>query len=213
MFDREYQCDICQHFFDHPVDACPVCGEPFYWLVVPAQTPSETQRIAFLQIMEDAVEGNIGRDFLTHGGNLWLPHNFWQYAGDGTILNTFAWIQNVQLIQHSNPQKSSYFDSQADLSGEDEGGPGFDTQPIPLESVHQAEERSVQPSPLSKPREILNKDRILAVSAKAGARELWPPIAIASFLILLGISYFCLCAQHNLSAIRQASTHEQQILP
>ncbi len=209
MFELEYQCDICQHFFDHPVDACPLCGEPFYWLVVLANDLQDSQRTAFLQMMEDIVEGNVGRDFITHGENLWLPHNFWQYSPDGSILNTFAWIKNIRLIQHDNPQKRQFFDRQENPTQpssqpqqEDESdNEGFDTQPIPI----------VQPEPPQPARSLPNIAR-LGQPTKLPS-ELIAPVAIALLFVFLAASFFTLCAQRNIHLIQRAQQYEQQLLP
>lgn len=211
MFEREYQCMICHHFVDHPVDACPVCGDPFYWRVIPAFNLKNAQAIAFLQMMEDLVESNVDRAFLTHGGHLWLPHNFWQYADDGEILDSFAWIKRIDLVQHTNPEKSAHFEAGGaesfptdEADGEDR--PGFDTNPTPMPALKN-EAVGVMPD------EPLVQRKRARTSAFRFDPAWTAPLAIALFLLTLAFSYFALQAHKNLRAISQVARHEQQILP
>ena len=210
MFEREYQCDVCQHYFSHPVDACPICVEPFYWLVVPTGPVTAAQKTAFLQIMEDMVESSVGREFLTHDGHLWLPHNFWQYANSGDILNTFAWIQNIKLVQHPNPQKRKFFEAEqgVDTKAADEESVDedvFDTQPIPI----------MRDAPVSTPitaHENMPPVKIRTKPAISLNPEYWGPIAVSAFFVLMAMTYFALCAHRNINLTQRDEPHEQ-LLP
>ena len=94
---ESFQCGACNSFLSHPIDTCPVCGDQFYWLLV---TRDEPDREAYLTRMQELMEGRASQDFLTHGGHLWLPHRFWDRCPTGEILEEYAWIKRVELVQH-----------------------------------------------------------------------------------------------------------------
>jgi len=175
------------------VDGCPVCGEPFYWHVVTAGELTDVQRIAFLQMMEDLVEGNIDREFMTHGEQLWLPYSFWQFNPDGSILDTFAWIRDLELVQHPNPQKSQYFQDVAQekpVEAElEESSDGLDTQDLVVPEAVKPKAGQHRRPPTKRP-EVL-------ISAQPPRGHLFGPIMLGLFFVLMALSYLSLLIQKH----------------
>jgi len=219
-YAKEINCAVCAYLMDHPVDACPVCGEPFYWLILPRVSPQEPQKRAFFQIMEDVVEGSVDWDFLQHGDHLWLPHNFWQYCPDGNILESFPWILDIRLVQRPNPQKQKFFvdkpkseepiqealeSESPDSSIPDPTDASGDSHPIPLTS----------PSPSAKPQAPPNQ--FVIVPNQWNWDLIFRPLMIALFFVFLAASYFALLFHRNTRALPPEQnaevTHEKQILP
>ncbi len=98
--DDEFQCRKCRYVLSHPVDACPVCSTQIYWMLVHAYPLKKSQIADYIMKMEQLVRGRTSREFLTHGGHLWLPHSFWDFNPNGDALHEFSWIKEVKLLQH-----------------------------------------------------------------------------------------------------------------
>lgn len=218
-FAKEVQCSVCAYIMDHPVDACPVCGEPFYWLILARGTIQESQKTAFFQIMEDVVEGNIDLDFLQHGGHLWLPHNFWQYCADGSILETFPWILDVRLIQRPNPQKEQYFRDNPQAKPEPQEVHDQSVQPAaPAAPLQEPEDPRPVPA-LAAPAQPVGEPKLhFSVAQNQWSWDsLFRPLMIGLFFVFLAASYLALLYHRNTRTPTQAPpaevTHEQQILP
>ncbi|MCB1053151.1 MAG: hypothetical protein H6510_00045 [Acidobacteria bacterium] len=207
-----YTCKVCDYGMDHPVDSCPICGEPFYWMVVPRVPLHEAQIIAFLQTMEDITQGEISRNFLNHGKQLWLPYTFWQLDPHGEVLNTFPWISEIRLVQHENPEKRSFFEEK---DPEEDGRSEFDTQPLKVRKPLP----KASPEPAIGPRHLPASQRLRApISARhpkqAGLAwgRMFAPCMVALMLILLALSYFNLLHYRNENQIR-SRPNDRAILP
>lgn len=97
------QCNRCRSFLSHPLDHCPVCNDQFYWLVKTRDIVDPEAKMAFLREMELMAGGHVTSEFLTHGGQLWLPHQFWSKDASGQALSAFPWIIGLEHHQHENP--------------------------------------------------------------------------------------------------------------
>lgn len=139
ILDKEFQCQTCQYIMSHPVDACPVCNAQFYWMLAPYDPLDPSGVAHFITKMEMAVEGRTTREFLTHGGQLWLPHNFWDYNPDGEVLKEFPWIRHVRFLQHEGEgqvQSPSVYETNPGMSlasfQESAGVEAFSPEPGPV---------------------------------------------------------------------------------
>jgi len=106
---KSFTCKACKSLLSHPIDACPICGDQFYWLVEPKGELSQAVKDHFVRKMEQLVEGKASREFLTHGGFLWLPHRFWDFDAEGESLADLDWAVRLELFQHENtaPEQSA----------------------------------------------------------------------------------------------------------
>lgn len=220
-----YACKICDYGMDHPVDACPICGEPFYWRVVPATTLQESQRTAFLQTMEDLCQGEVSREFLSHGNHLWLPYHFWQIDPRGEWLDGFPWIGNLSLVQHENAEKRDFFLSRSDHEARQDSrheDHDIDTQPLkvvsaPAQPAGNAQPRAtLLPTPQGGPRPGQNAARpVLSARRHTGPalpfEKLFAPLMVAVFLLFLGVSYLNLLRCKN--QLPRGGAHVGALLP
>ncbi len=228
----EINCQACQYLTSHPVDACPVCGTHFYWLVIPSETPGKAATEDFLVKMEQLVEGHITRDFLTHGGRLWLPHTFWDSSPNGDAIRDFSWITEIRCLQHGSAEKPKKWSSQTAEKSKEKGSP-WDTKPtLPsdlLKRVRQEAEAAAaradgretphrkeaapKPPPLPHPR-IEPKGKI-----REGVfpREFLAPLMMLVFFLLLSLSFLVLRYHKNQMALSRPLwkdvTHERSVLP
>lgn len=204
MLTKNFRCKICDYGMDHPVDACPICGDTFYWLVIPAHEIQEPQKTAFLQTMEDRSPDQVSRDFLNHGGQLWLPYSFWHNDPRGDVLDSFPWIGEVVCIQHEDAGKKLYYEEQVEQK-ENKSDQGqtefkeFDTQPNPIiATVKPPKKPNFEP---------------VAISARSGAdwswSKLFAPLMIFSFFVLISLGYFNLLRIKN----NRGGQHDIQVLP
>lgn len=131
---QNLQCNACQYSLNHPVDVCPICNEQFYWLVVPRYTLDEAEIQDYCSRMTQLTEGRITEAFLTHGGHLWLPHNFWECDPNGISLKTLTWVDRVKYFQHATAEG-------ADQPTSREPEPAvWDTQPAQASPFYEDEE-------------------------------------------------------------------------
>ena len=101
QIQKGFQCTSCHSFLSHPIDACPVCADQFYWLVVTREALTQPQVAAFVAAMVNLAEGRVTEAFLTHGERLWLPYNFWAQDPAGASLDEFPWVEDLELFQHA----------------------------------------------------------------------------------------------------------------
>jgi hypothetical protein len=209
MHLEPYACKICDYGMDQPVDACPICGEPFYWRVVPALPLQENQRTAFLQTMEDLSQGEVSREFLSHGNHLWLPYHFWQIDPRGEWLDGFPWIGNLALVQHENAEKRDFYQSRTDLEERADGqgaAHDIDTQPLKVVAspVHEPGLSRPRPAPAQQGGSRMGqRGPMHALSARRNPGSAWPlekifaPLMVALFLLFLGFGYLNLLRCKN----------------
>jgi len=215
------QCHACNSILSHPVDACPVCGDQFYWLVTTKSKPSENEKESFLARMEELVEG-ASREFLNHDNHLWLPYRFWDNNPSGETLDSFSWISGVQLFQHETELADvpvSEYDTlpkipipewvRAGPSGAD----GKKPHPHPIEArpEHQVPKQHRAPAP--SPSRAMIEDPTSPIIPS----QMFLPLMIFLFLILLSFSYLTLRYHKNhrwqsSQAVPEAS-HESSVLP
>ncbi|CAM2007043.1 hypothetical protein [Acanthopleuribacter pedis] len=99
---RTYQCGACAMSMSDPVDQCPICGDHFFWRVVPRdESLDEARRRAFVALMQSLMQNPIPESFLTHGGHCWLPDTYWQFDPEGKHLRRLDWVVDLDLHQHN----------------------------------------------------------------------------------------------------------------
>ena len=220
IIPEEIQCRSCLYLSSHPVDACPVCGAQFYWLIVPTHQIGDGPIREYLSAMERLVEGRITREFLTHGGQLWLPHSFWNYNPNGDLLKEFSWISEIKFYQH-DPEKE---EEKSAPSNYREKGPRtiWDTNPLPvIPTLAQAgaggtESQAERPS---RPRGSVPAKEAPPPPAPAFARELLAPLMILIFFIFLSLSYLVLRYHKNQPRVSSSISatevppNEREVLP
>lgn len=103
--NRGFQCGACGMSMSDPVDHCPICGDHFFWRVVPRGGRADAhQQQAFIQLMQSLTPNPIPENFLTHGGHLWLPDTYWQLDPEGHRLKQLDWVVDLDLHQHAAPE-------------------------------------------------------------------------------------------------------------
>ncbi len=226
ILDKEFQCQTCQYIMSHPVDACPVCSAQFYWMLTPID-PLDPSRVAdFITKMEKAVEGRTTREFLTHGGQLWLPHNFWDHNPDGAILSDLPWIRQVRFLQHgSDPEaqaepQPSVFETNPGMSLEDfQLTPPKETAPPAAQPLAAAPKTRVETSPAKaapvtarSPHE--KKKKKIKTRPSARVKEplipntVFAPLMVFLFLVLMSFSYLALRYHKNTRTVQTAAVPE-----
>ncbi|CAM2067683.1 hypothetical protein SCOR_20035 [Sulfidibacter corallicola] len=95
-----FDCKGCGSAIFDPVDACPACGEHFFWRVVPKRKPSKSEEAQFVIALLRAVGHDVSPEFLTHGGHIWLPDQFWRTDPEGALLRPYDWIASIEPHQH-----------------------------------------------------------------------------------------------------------------
>ncbi len=209
----------------HPVDACPVCTAQFYWMLTPYD-PLDPSRVAdFITKMERAVEGRTTREFLTHGGQLWLPHNFWDHNPDGAILNDLPWIRQVRFLQHgadpeaqAEPQPSVF-----------ETNPGMSLENVQLTPPKESPQPAAQPqaeAPKTQLETHLAKTESAAVRSSQETKKkkksrpsarvkeplipsaVFAPLMVFLFLVLMSFSYLALRYHKNTRTVQTAAVPE-----
>ena len=235
QFQKGFQCRSCQSFLSHPIDLCPVCGDQFYWRVVTKGPLAEASKIAFFQIMEDQVDGNVSRDFLCHGGELWLPYRFWDTNPSGDLLGQFSWMQDLELFQHqtnaqvqAEPQpKESEWDtipkaSVLDLEQMKAAREATSETPPTQEPLPKQQTPEVAPAQTRRPSPILSaRKKPSAASARKRQpffhwSEWFAPVMVLLLLLLLSCSYLSLRYHKNQMKplrIQEGTTNERTVLP
>lgn len=231
----EIPCQACQYVTSHPVDACPVCGTQFYWMVIAKESAARPPTEAFIAKMESLVEGNITREFLTHGGHIWLPHAFWDFSPHGDAIHEFSWIAEIRCLQHGSMEKPKKWSNRTEATQDQESSP-WDTQP----SLPSQIPRRVGADPASRrfmvdgAARTDHKEAETAARASGGPahprpserkenqrgffpRELFAPLMILIFFFLLSLSFLVLRYQKNQQAASRLPskdvTYERSVLP
>ena len=199
--ENNYQCRACQYVLSHPVDACPVCTMQFYWMVLPNRSLKKSQTADYVIKMERIVNGRVSHEFLTHGGYLWLPYNFWEFCPDGDMLHEFNWISQVKFFQHEPSQKPA-----VDAAGPKEISPWETNPALP---VFNSADLPASPARSTAPPEG-TAIRAEAGSKKPGGlrpkqpltdgpahRDWFAPLMVLIFLIMLSLSYLVLRYHKN----------------
>lgn len=224
QIQKGFQCQSCNSFLSHPIDACPVCSDQFYWMIVPKTTVTGSQQQAFVAAMVNLVAGGVTEEFLTHGGQLWLPYRFWDQDPAGESLAEFSWIDNLELFQHSNNSGQVEPEEKAepnpwdtvpkmalpDLSKRPEelqaksaaaASPEIAPEPTPTPSATPRSKPQQDSAPKQAAATPTSKEKPKAKSNE-GKRSLFPahlfvPTMIFLFFLLLSLSYLALRYHKN----------------
>lgn len=226
---KSFTCKACKSLLSHPIDACPICGDQFYWLVEPKGELSQSLKEDFVRRMEQLVEGRASREFLTHGGYLWLPHRFWECDAEGESLADLDWAVRLELFQHESVAEQTP-ESRASEAAK-KPRTAWDTIPkAPLPHFAQvrptvkAESEAKRPEysapappssapapPAAAPAETLARGRLIPA-------PLFAPLMVLAFFLLLSLSYLVLRYHKNTRpvSLRAASAevaNESALLP
>ena len=211
---KSFTCKACKSLLSHPIDACPICGDQFYWLVIPKGELTQDQKDEFVVKMEHLVEGKASREFLTHGGYLWLPHRFWDFNAEGDTLAAFDWAVKLELFQH----ETSEGDHKERLAPPKKEPSAWDTLPkAPLPHFAQVRrqledteenEAAAPPPPADEP----------VAPAMLIPAPMFAPLMALLFFIFLSLSYLMLLYHKNNrpAAVQTPSTevaNEAALLP
>lgn len=205
---NQYTCNNCDYSVDHPIDACPVCGAVFYWLIRTKGPVNDQQKADYLEWVQSNFESQTDSSYIFHGGKVWLPHAFWHSFPSGEVLQDMGWIDSLQLVQY---KKSHSRRVEAEPLHE-ESGKGYDTnpgvpvpdlaKPIPLEDS--AKEPDEKPSRKTSP-------ETSSTSGPSFLRTYLGPVSLGLFLALLGFSwFFIVLGQHRNHNHRVDSTEQIQ---
>lgn len=229
---KGFQCKSCSSFLSHPVDVCPVCGDQFYWRIVPTAPVNEPQRDAFVASMINLTEGRVTPEFLTHGGHIWLPYRFWGSDPSGVALLEFNWIDDLEVFQHDSQKTAK---REAEAKAKQEPAP-WDTIPkmeapdfsqYTPETTVAASQSQERPAPRAAaqplaPVAATEKAPSTPQPARANPAspsflqqlrgDLFVPMMIFLFLILLSISYVVLRYHKNrMTPLAPPRTHLEAI--
>lgn len=219
QIQKGFQCKSCHSFLSHPIDACPVCGDQFYWLVHVDGPLDISQRNAYVGTMINLMEGTVTEAFLTHGDQLWLPYQFWTSSPTGEALAEFPWIKDLELFQHVGHGAEEQLDGPEPEAAEDPNPwdtvpkmaiPDFTDieEPEPVAAPEEVKpearartkpKRSKPPRPKQKPPKA--KAATAGARGKGGARsmvrEFFVPMMIFLFFLFLSLSYLVLRYHKN----------------
>ncbi len=210
------QCHACNSILSHPVDACPVCGDQFYWLVTTKNKPTQNEKEGYLVRMEELVEGRASREFLNHDGHLWLPYRFWDSNPNGEILDSFTWIDGVQLFQHEseiNNVPVRDYDTLPKIPIPEwvRDGPSALDKKKTIPKEPRKQEQPLKPAPVSEP---VNDSYLAGPIIPA---QMFLPLMVFLFLIFLSFSYLTLRYHKNhrwpSSQAVPEESHESSVLP
>lgn len=225
-FTKGFQCRSCSSFLSHPVDACPVCNDQFYWRVIYTTSMDDQDRATFLQTMTGLMDGQVTQEFLTHGGQLWLPFRFWDMNPSGDLLDHYDWIEDLELFQHNTkiekpaeprPQKKSEWDTipkapVPDFSKrEKEKKPAAAAKAKPIKTPVKpaATQRKSKPKPKT-------TRKPPAKSKPRSSGSIWfAPAMIMVFFFFLSCSYMVLRYHKNQMKpiVPDGVNHERPVLP
>ncbi len=222
---KGFQCKSCSSFLSHPVDVCPVCSDQFYWRIVPEAPVDGLQRDAFVASMVNLAEGRVTPEFLTHGGHLWLPYRYWGIDPSGNALLEFSWLDDLEVFQHDSQKAAK---SSAEPEKKQEPAP-WDTIPkleVPDFTQYKPEPKAAVATTSAEPREtepgsVRASDAPDQRNARARMPErvpspsllgllrgdLFVPLMIFLFLVLLSLSYLVLRYHKNQLTPLAPQTH------
>lgn len=224
QIQKGFQCKSCNSFLSHPIDACPVCGDQFYWLIHTEGSLDATQRTAYVGAMLNLMEGAVTEAFLTHGDRLWLPYQFWSKSPNGEVLNEFPWMIDLELFQHTGndaedpvgevvvddePEEPNPWDTVPKMALPDfskmekekpkptvpEPAPAAETLADEPRVIPAPEPRKASVAAVSEPKP--RAERPVKEPTQNPLKQLFVPLMIFLFLLFLSLSYLVLRYHKN----------------
>lgn len=219
QIEKGFQCHSCHIALSYPLDACPLCGDQFYWMVLVSGTVPEQARKQYVVAM-CALSEDVTEEFLTYDDQLWLPYQFWEYCPTGEVLRAFTWIVDLQLFQHQGKPGSSEPAQQAEqASTQAKQGSVLDSVPETRSQLDRMGQANEEPSPQlaaqmpasrrkkpnKRPKQMGRRD----IQHGIKHADLLKPTLVFLFFVLLSLSYLVLRYHKNhMVPIPQAPVEE-----
>ena len=224
---KEYHCEACDYVLSHPIDSCPICGDQFYWRLNTRRPLTPEQRHGYLQTVEEVIGRPVNKAFVAHGGQVWLPHNFWNFDPNGRVLDRLLWATGIEKYQHKKSERTQEPTRKKDPSTWDTN-PGFllpehiqrefasASKDEPAAVSPHSEQRPDDGLPTSKKGPSPPGDPGVAGPGIPSMSDFFAPLMILIFFLFLSLSYLSLRYHKNTkptTAETEVVADENTVLP